>query len=215
MPVIPICGGPKECVDMRNILFAISLILMPFVSVAQDAELNRLVDIVTSLKSGGVSAFDKAVKSLAGDDLWTQLDEAVDRKAECPVSDVKERFGLNSALNNARSADRHQTSTGNHLNGADMRYNYSLYEKTLKAKSTATFNLAGRWGEQVVLIIPYDGAASCISATANDGMMVSDIGDGRIRITGSVNRGEALSLKVTNGSDANVSYVIINYNSRK
>lgn len=185
---------------------------------AQTDELNKLTDIVKSLQTGGGKAYNEAVAKLAADKLWTPMDElTIDRNTECRVSDRVPGFRLNSALTNAESKERYQTSTGNHLNGADIRYNYSLFEKTLKAGMTASFALPQRWGEQVIIIIPFNPGAK-ITATAKGGdkdFIVTPAGNGSVKLTGSVVKGHALDLSVSNMSEENISYVIINYNSRK
>lgn len=179
---------------------------------------NKLTDIVKSLQTGGEKAYKDAIVALAADKLWTPMDElAIDRNVECRASERVPGFRLNSALTNAENKERYQTSTGNHLNGADIRYNYSLFEKTLKTAKTATFSLPQRWGEQVLIIIPFN-PQSKIEATANGGdkdFIVTPNGNGSLKLTGSVVKGNPLNLTVTNKSDENISYVILNYNSRK
>ena len=185
---------------------------------AQDAELNKLVDIVKSLRSGGEKARNEAVSLLASDEAWTPMDEAFDRKTECRVSEVKGRFKLNPVLTDAEYEGRkYQHSSGNHLNGADNRYNYSLYEKTIKASAASTFHLRGRWGEQTFIILPYDGASSGITAevTGNDSFKSVRNSDGSIKLTGIATKDELLTIRITNASGSNASYVILNHNSRK
>lgn len=210
--------GPKKCVDMKkNILLL--LISFCFISAkAQNDELNKLTDIVKSLQTGGEKAYKNAIAVLAADKLWTQMDElGIDRNVECKASERVPGFRLNSALTNAENKERYQTTTGNHLNGSDIRYNYSLFEKTLKTDKTATFSLSQRWGEQVIIIIPFN-PQSKIEATANDGdktFITTPNGNGSLKLTGNVLKGKPLYLTVTNKSGENISYVILNYNSRK
>jgi len=185
---------------------------------AQNDELNKLTDIVKSLQSGGEKAYKAAIVTLASDKLWTPMDElTIDRNVECKVSERVPGFRLNSALTNAENKERYQTTTGNHLNGADIRYNYSLFEKTLKAGKTAAFSLQGRWGEQVLIIIPFNTKTK-IRAKALGGdkdFTIAPSGNGSLKLTGAVVKGKPLALKITNDSGENISYVIINYNSRK
>lgn len=185
---------------------------------AQNDELNKLTDIVKSLQSGGEKAYNDAVAKFAADKLWTPMDElGIDRNVECRATERVPGFRLNSILTNAESKERYQTSTGNHLNGADIRYNYSLFEKTLKAGKTASFALPQRWGEQVIIIIPFKAKAK-ISAKARGGdkdFTVTPSGNGSLKLTGAVVKGQTLDLTVTNESGENISYVILNYNSRK
>lgn len=210
--------GQKKCVDMKKYIILL-LVTFCFISAkAQNDELNKLTDIVKSLQSGGEKAYNDAVAKLAVDKLWTPMDElAIDRSVECRASDRVPGFRLNSALTNAENKERYQTSTGNHLNGADIRYNYSLFEKTLKAGKTASFALPQRWGEQVLIIIPFNANAK-ISASAKGGnkdFTVTPSGNGSLKLTGAVLKGQALDLTIANESGENISYVILNYNSRK
>lgn len=210
--------GPKKCVEMKKYVLLLSAVICFISAKAQNDELNKLTDIVKSLQKGGEKAYKDAIATLAADKLWTTMDElAIDRNVECKASERVPGFRLNSAMTNAENKERYQTSTGNHLNGADIRYNYSLFEKTLKTGKTATFSLPQRWGEQVLIIIPFN-PQSKIEATANGGdkdFITTPNGNGSWKLTGSVVKGKPLNLNVTNKSGENISYVIINYNSRK
>ncbi len=204
---------------MKRIISTFILISSLFISFAQDAELNKLTDIVKSLQSGGEKAYNAAIQQLAADKNWTPMDEVgFDRNIECKASERVPGFKLNSVLTNAENKERYQTTTGNHINGADSRFNYSLFEKTLKPGKTAIFSLPERWGEQTIIILPYQGAKAKISASAHSGsntFTTTSMSDGSIKLIGIAVKGQPLSLKVTNGSDGNISYVILNHNSRK
>lgn len=210
--------GLKKCADMNKYILILFISFCVFSINAQNDELNKLTDIVKSLQIGGEKAYNEAVAKLAADKLWTPMDElAIDRTVECRASDRVPGFRLNSVLTNAESKERYQTSTGNHLNGADIRYNYSLFEKTLKSGKNASFALPQRWGEQVIIIIPFNANAK-ISATAKGGdkdFIVTPSGYGSLKLTGVVVKGHPLNLSVHNDSGDNISYVILNYNSRK
>ena len=142
------------------------------------------------------------------------MDEVgIDKTVECKVSDRVPGFKLNSAMTNAENIERYQTTTGNHLNGADSRYNYSLIEKTLKAGKSASFSLPKRWGKQTLIIIPFSGENAKLSASAVSGdqiFVTTPMGNGAIAL-----KGKPITLIVTNGSLSNISYVILNHNSRK
>lgn len=210
--------GRKKCVDMKKYLLLLFVAFCITSVKAQNDELNKLTDIVKSLQTGGEKAYKDAIATLAADKLWTPLDElGIDRNVECKASERVPGFRLNSALTNAENKERYQSTTGNHLNGADIRYNYSLFEKTLKAGKTASFALPQRWGEQVIIIIPFN-PQSKIEASANGGgkdLKATSGGNGSLKLTGSVVKGKPLNLTVTNKSGENISYVILNYNSRK
>lgn len=204
---------------MRKILILLALILATAIGRAQSDELNRLTDLVLSLRGGGEKAYNQAIRTLGGDALWTPMDElAVNRTAECRVSDRVPGFRLNSVLTNAENAQRYQTTTGNHLNGADSRFNYSLFEKTLKAGASATYTLNERWGAQTFIFIPFDSKAKGLIPAVSCGgnaFESTSLGGGVIKLTGTARKGEPLTVSVSNSGKENLSYVIINYNSRK
>ncbi len=204
---------------MKTYLLTLLFIAVCVSSVeAQNDELNKLADIVKSMQTGGEKAYKDAITALASDKLWTPMDEpTIDRDVECKASDRVPGFRLNSVLTHAENKERYQTTTGNHLNGADIRYNYSLFEKTLKSGKTASFSLQGRWGKQVIIIIPFNVCAK-ITAKASGGdtdFTVTPSGNGSLKLTGSVLKGQPLNLTVTNDCGEHISYVILNYNSRK
>lgn len=212
--------GRMKCRLIMNRIFVTVFVFLISMQVsAQDAELNRLTDIVKSLQTGGEKAYNAAVAKLAADKNWTPMDEiGFDRNIECKASERVPGFKLNSVLTNAENIERYQTTTGNHINGADGRFNYSLFEKTLKPGKTAEFLLPERWGEQTIIILPYQGEKARMTAGASSGsniFTVTSMGNGAVKLTGKAIKGQPLSLKVTNGSEGNISYVILNHNSRK
>lgn len=204
---------------MKYLILITILFLSSICAYSQDIELNRLTDIVKSLQSGGEEAYKAAIAKLAVDKMWTPMDEVgIDKAVECKVSDRVPGFKLNSAMTNAENIERYQTTTGNHLNGADSRYNYSLIEKTLKAGKTASFSLPKRWGKQTLIIIPFSGENAKLSASAVSGdqtFVTTPMGNGAIKLTGIALKEKPITLTVTNGSLSNISYVILNHNSRK
>ena len=209
----------KKCADMRKLLLLSMIVAICAVTArAQNEELNRLTDIVKSLRTGGEKAYNEAIAKLSADKYWTPMDElGTDYTVECKTSDRVPGFRLKSIINHVENEDMYQSSTGDFLNGADARYNYSLFEKTLKNNCTASFSLPQRWGEQIIVIIPFK-VQSKIEATANGGVenfLSTQMGNGCVKLTGSVDKGKPLKLTVANKSGENISYVIINYNSRK
>lgn len=204
---------------MKRLLILTGILLTAFIAGrAQGDELNRLADIVKSLRSGGETAYNRAIKDLGGDKLWTPMDElGTDKTAECRVTDRVPGFRLNAVMTNAENAQRYQTTTGNHLNGADTRFNYSLYEKTLKAGKTVSYTLNGRQGDQTFLLIPYKTDKVGLQAEGRSGsenFKAVRLNDGTIKLTGKVAKGNPVRLTVSNTGNENLSYVVINYNAR-
>lgn len=201
---------------MKKIFLFLIILAFAGVAKAQNEELNKLTDIVMSLKSGGENAYKSAISRLAVDKQWTPMDElGIDKEAECKAAARTPGFKLNSILTNAENKERYQTTTGNHLNGADSRYNYSLFEKTLKSGKSATYQLNGRWGEQTFIVIPHSGNLSVSISSGDNKFTSSNLGNGSIKLTGSAQKGVPVSVSVSNKGAENISYVIINYNSRK
>lgn len=211
-------SGLKKCADMLRTVLIICLTLLGLPLKAQNAELTKLADIVKSLPGGGEKSYNNAVKLLAADEHWTVMDELPsDRRVECRASDRVPGFRLNSIMTNAERAGLYQTSAGGFLNGADVRFNYSLIERTLKAGASITFTLPERWGDQIIMLIPYGGEKAKISAkaTGNAEFKATSAGQGAILLSGRVDKGKPLKLTVINAGQQNASYVILNYNSRK
>lgn len=201
---------------MKKFILLIVVSLFGIVAKAQNAELNKLTDIVSSLRTGGEKAYKEAIARLAKDKEWTPMDElGINKEAECKTSERPKGFKLNAVLTNAENAERYQTTTGNHLNGADSRYSYSLFEKTIKGGKSATYLLNERWGEQTFIVIPYSGNVSVVITSDNHKFQTTPIGNGAVKITGNAVKGKPLKLSIKNDGLENVSYVIINYNSRK
>lgn len=201
------------------ILTIILLFAAPVHGADADPEMQKLQSVVANLRKGGEKAFRNAVSKLSSDKLWTPMDELrINRNAECRISDGVAGFRLNAVMTNAENAERYQTTTGLYLNGADMRYNYSLVEKTIKAKKSVTYNLPGRWGLQTFIVMPYGGEKARLKVlVVNEGQKFSvrELLDGEVCITGVALKDKPLLLKIGNNSDEPVSYVIINHNTRK
>lgn len=206
-------------VEMKRILMIIFCTVAAFSCVAQTDELNVLTDIVKSLQTGGKAAFDSAVAKLAKDRQWTPMDElGIVAAAECKASQRVPGFRLNSIMTNAENAQRYETTTGNHLNGADSRFNYSLFEKTLKAGMNVRYTLPERWGKQTFIIIPFSGREAKLQAAIGcngKDFTQTSLGNGVLRFSGEAAKGYPVEISISNGSECNISYVIINYNSRR
>lgn len=186
---------------------------------AQDAELTTLTTIVKSLRNGNQKKFDAAKATLANDRLWTPMNElaALEQGVECRASEGVPGFKLNKLLAGAEQMQRFETSTGNMLNGEDERYNYSLFERAIKAGRTASYSLKGRQGEQTFIFIPYDAKAKLNVSISSEGRAFTSTPykDGSIRFTGTVAPGKSVDIKISNADKASRSFALLNHNPRK
>lgn len=186
---------------------------------AQDAELTTLTTIVKSLRNGNQKKFDAAKATLANDRLWTPMNElaALEQGVECRASEGVPGFKLNKLLAGAEQMQRFETSTGNMLNGEDERYNYSLFERAIKAGRTASYSLKGRQGEQTFIFIPYDAKAKLNVSISSEGRAFTSTPykDGSIRFTGTVAPGKSVDIKISNADNASRSFALLNHNPRK
>ncbi|MDE6277053.1 MAG: hypothetical protein K2M06_02995 [Muribaculaceae bacterium] len=205
---------------MKRLAFVVCIIFSCIAASAQDATLTAMMDAVRSLKSGGQKAFEAAAEKLGADKSWTPMNElkAADPKAECRASDRVAGFRLNKLLAAAEQKRRFETSTGNMLNGENPHFNYSLYERGVKAGSTLEYTLKGRSGSQCIVIMPYDGLKSAgldVSVSAGGKVMTKTIEKDAYIFTGSVAEGQTVKIRVANGTDKPRSLAIFNFNSRK
>lgn len=183
-----------------------------------DKELALLVDVVKMLRSTSESDYAKASQILASDVRWTPMNETgAVRPEECKPSDKVAGFKLNRILSKADRGRKYVSTHGDMINGEDSRYDYSLYERSLKAKSKAEYALKGRKGRQTFVVIPYHPSALRQIAVDVSGQNVQPIYDaqnGTVTITCDA-AGNEVRLIVENKSSQPQSFVIINHNSRK
>ncbi len=204
---------------MKYIFTYLIIALSATFAFAQDTELAALSETVKMLKSGGSSAFDKAVETLSKDVAWTPMNELrpSDPSVECRASDRVPGFKLNKLLAKAEQAQRFETSTGNMLNGENPQYSYSLYERAVKSGKSATYSLRSRLGEQTFIFIPFDKDAK-LDIEISCGNVIFEktrYNDGSVRLSGTATAEEPVAVKITNQDRENRSFVLLNHNPRK
>lgn len=181
-----------------------------------DEELASLVEIVKLLRNPGEVYFNKAKGLLKVDEKWTAMNETGKLQAtECRPSEHTPSFKLNRILYQVAKEQKRVSTTGTMLSGEDMRYNYSLYERSLKKGKSATYKLRKRYGKQTFVLIPYANKKGCLSILV-DGKKPKMVEqeDGTL-ICSFDSSGKEISLTVTNKSSASLSFVLLNHNSRK
>lgn len=183
-----------------------------------DGELSSLVSMVRMLRTKNLTTFNKAVNQLAKDRLWVEMDEiSIQSPVLCNVG-KDEMFRIISIMHTAGEKRQQVSTPGNFLSGESDCYNYSLYEKALKAGKSVTFHLKKRMGRQTFVIVPFKGKAAKMSASVSIGGKTEMGTDGTIVITcdgKSLTDGSVIDVTITNGSNANQSFVLLNHNTRK
>lgn len=182
-----------------------------------DKELASLVDVVKLLRVQNEKNFNKATKILKADKKWTPMNETGELKdTECKPSEKTPGFKLNRILISVARGRKYVSTKGEMLNGEDERYHYSLYERSLKKKSEATYRLRNRSGKQTFVIVPFNKQKGNLTVMVNGKKPSStkETEDGTL-ICNFVANGSEISLTVKNHSINPMSFVIINYNSRK
>lgn len=212
----------------RGLFFVFSVFLAVQLVTAQsldDKELQSLIGVVKMLRMSDETTFNKAEKILSVDTKWTSMNElGVKQKTECLPADKVPGFKLNRILSKAEGSRKYVYTHGDMLNGEDERYNYSLYERSVKAGQEVTYKLRGREGAQTFVIVPYRGNLANLSAyiTLDGGQIINLVWDGQddgVLVahckSSLLTRDKVFAITVKNGSTENQSFVIINHNTRK
>lgn len=185
-------------------------------AVVEDKELARLVDVVKMLRNADEANFNKAQEVLKADQLWVAMSETGGlQETECKPSEKMPTFKLNRILYAAEKARKYVSAKSEMLNGEDSRYDYSLFERSLKKGKSATYRLKKRVGKQTFVLIPYvkkKGSLSVMIAGKKPATVECE--DGTVVCTFNAT-GKELAMTVTNKSGAALPFVILNHNSRK
>lgn len=212
---------PEEMILMALLLI---MSLLPSRAMAQvqpniPAEMKTLVNQCVSLRQP--ANVSRVTRELQRDNQWTLMDEiAIDRQGECTIDDPVTMFGLNDI--GYRIFKRHSgvvNQGGRFRDGRDPRYSFSFIEVPVKRQSSVTYDISGREGSQVFAIVPHDAGARFTAAVTRDGKSCGSAvrADGvcYLSIAEKLHPGDHFKLTIKNQSGQNMSFVIINYNSRK
>lgn len=182
-------------------------------------ELSLLVSRICQLRNPQNAA--RIERALYGDRQWTLMDELeVDSLGECTIHDKVNTWGINQMGYQIARYSRGVSNTGGRFkNGQDPRYNYSFIEVTAKKNATLNYKITGREGNQMFAVVPYNPQASFAVSIVLNGSPVGDIyevdGVKYIAINQNIKPRDILSLRIVNSSGTNLSFVIVNYNSRQ
>lgn len=181
-------------------------------------ELQQLMNIVSSLRHSNERTWNKALESFQSDSLWTMMDEIERDDNECWLVG-KRQFKLNPILNRCSGYDQ-KVVRGDFLNGNSPNYNYSLIERSVKKGCSVSYEMSYREGKQIFVVMPYEKNKGSLQVKAflngrTTGMSFSDK-DGNLilSINEDIKLSDTIRLVISNFSDSNMPFVIINYNSR-
>ena len=208
-------------------ILALIAVLLTFTTVQaqniRDTELSKIVSAVKLLRTDTQENFHKASKIFTEDTKWTAMNETGSlRSEECSPKDKVTRFKLNRILSKAESSRKYVSTHGDMINGEDSRYDYSLYERSLKAGKSVSYTLNGRSGKQTFVIVPHSQNADIDVAISQNGKAVKFTkekqSDGTLIAhwtENTPNRNAPITLSIKNKSTQSQAFVIINHNSRK
>lgn len=187
-----------------------------------DKELDRLISVSTMLRTADATVYNRALQMLKADALWTPMDELGRiQSTECKPAESVARFKLNRLLSRADGSRKFVASRGDFLNGEDERFDYSLYERSLKAGSSVTFKVKGRVGQQTFVLVPHSvqghGLKLALSAPGLTFRLQKTLPSG-VQVfasQGKASKERQITITVSNASRTPQSFVLINHNSRK
>lgn len=187
----------------------------------------KLVDASLTLRNNTQQSWDAVQYELSTLlRVFTMMDELQDVNNDCALIDKNVKsLGLNRMIKNLKESKNVVQNTGKGLlDGADSRFNYSIYEKGIKKGRTATYrNLTGRNGKQAFVIIPYSANQPYKTELyRHNGDIYEPMHKDNNGITyysidteDGPSEGESLILKIENmDTENNRSFVIINHNYR-
>lgn len=182
-------------------------------------ELDKLIRCVVDMRQTAKRA--QVEKQLSAYTFWTLMDEVpVDKRGECKVYDQVATLNMNGIGRKIfKKRSGVPLNAGDRFcNGADPHFNYSFLEVTARKGATVTYPITLREGEQTFAIIPYsDKIAYEADLSFQDKKQIHHDEQHHVRLLKTespVVPTDTLVLRITNKSNDNASFVIVNYNSR-
>ena len=226
---------PEQMTNFRRGLVCLLLfIITTFRASSQtildkDEELNtiKLVEATLLLRNNTQQSWDDAQYQFSTMlRLFTVMDELQDDDNDCSlISKNVKSFGINRMVKQLKESKSIVQNTGKGLlDGTDLRFNYSIYEKGIKKGCCATYNkLSGRIGKQVFVIIPYSAKQPYETELQSSNGVVfkpthrddNGITYYYIDTPEGPSKDETLVLKIINNDSLNnQAFVVINHNYR-
>ncbi len=208
--------------EMTVVLLICLFACFPAVISAQEfnipEEMAKLVFQSEDLRSAANK--DKVARELQTDRQWTVMDELRTDQNECTRTDKVGSFGLNDMMPQILLKRRGVTNAGGRMrDGRDKRYKFSMLEIKVKAGKEVSYRIEGRLGQQIFAIVPFDKTSdfqaeiSCNGKVSQDSFTRESVC--YIRLGESIKENDKFTLTVSNRSNENAAFVIVNYNSQK
>lgn len=208
---------------MKNNLLLMAMVLLTSVSgyAQEDAHLKKLTEGLLQLRKAKASndALNKTVLnwSASGCPKITLMDDVKrDEKNEYHGNGAN-KFKMNQIVTHVYNRQNvGMVSKGDYFNSTEKDVYYSAIEKTVKKKSTVTYVLTGHIGVQEMVFISYN-PKSKFSAMANGKPAQPVSGkEGILWVKlPKVKKEDRITFSISNESDSNESFVILNHNPQK
>lgn len=205
---------------MKRTIYLAALLLTAMVCPAQDdAHLRTLTEGVIQLRKAGASTKALNQKVIAwsaqGMPKITLMDEiARDRQNEYKGEGAN-RFRMNQIVIHVyHRQNTGMTSKGDYFNSTEKDIFYSAIEKTVKARSTATYTITGHAGKQEFAVVAFSPSTDFAVSVGRKTAKSTTRGVVTVK-TAKVSREDSITLTITNNSDRPESFVILNHNPQK
>ena len=205
------------------ILFALGIGFLTSINcfAQEDNYLKRLTDDLIILRKAKASsdALNNAVInwSVSGSPKITLMDEIKrDENNEYRGSGAN-KFKMNQLVTYVYNRQNTgMVSKGDYFNSTEKDVYYSAIEKTVKKGCTVTYTITGHIGVQEFIFMSFDPKTK-FSAKVNDITAIPISGKSGVLCVKlpKVEKEEKIVFSITNNSDANESFVILNHNPQK
>ena len=208
--------------SMRKVFFLMTIVLLACMSslAQEDAHLEKLTDdLILLRKEASNDALNKAILawSASGCPKITLMDEIKRDENNEYRGSCANKFKMNQLVTYVYNRQNTEmVSKGDYFNSTEKDIYYSAIEKTIKKGCTVSYTITGHLGEQEFVFISYHPNTK-FSAKVN-GKTAKPLPQKRgvlsVKLT-KVEKDEKITFSITNNSNANESFVILNHNPQK
>lgn len=215
----------KNDLIMKIISFYI-FIFISLMSFAQNNDIiyhdniNKICYYVKTLRDTP-EMYEDVSKMMKDDYSWKIMSEfyenCINQENICSVFDDVKITGINDrAYQIEMSRGNIPQSSDNFCAGTDFKSNFLFYECSVLSENNISTFLNGRSGKQMFVIMPFE--QECISVAIslngkNIDSVINNSGHICIVINEDVDENDIIEIKVSNESEKNQSFVIINHNT--